>query len=186
MNHLRWLIYLMLWFAAGNALAATPVFSKVVAGKSLSFPRDFGAHPDFKTEWWYATGWLQTPDGKPLGFQVTFFRSATEHDTKNASRFAPRQLIIAHAALSDTAIGKLHHDQKIARAGFGRAFADQATTNVKLDSWTMRRASDGQYHIQLPAHDFTLSLTLQPTQTVMLQGDNGYSRKGALAEQASY
>ena len=186
MNYFRWLIYLMLWFATGSALAESPVFSKVTQGRALSFPRDFGAHPDFKTEWWYATGWLQTPDGKPLGFQVTFFRSATEHDTKNTSRFSPRQLIIAHAALSDTAIGKLHHDQKIARAGFGRAFADEATTRLKLDSWTMQRNSGGQYQLQIPARDFMLSLTLQPTQAVMLQGDNGYSRKGALAEQASY
>ena len=186
MNHLRWLIYVMLWLATGSALAAPPMFSKVVAGKSLSFPRDFGAHPDFKTEWWYATGWLQTPDGKPLGFQVTFFRSATEHDTKNTSRFAPRQLIIAHVALSDTTVGKLQHDQKIARSGFGRAFANEATTNVKLDSWTMQRASDGRYQLKLPARDFTLSLTLQPTQAVMLQGDSGYSRKGPLPEQASY
>jgi len=24
--------------------------------------------PIFRTEWWYATGWLATPDGKPVGF----------------------------------------------------------------------------------------------------------------------
>ena len=186
MNSLRWLIYFIVWLATSSVLAAPPVFSKVIAGKSLSFPRDFGAHPNFKTEWWYATGWLQTPDGKPLGFQVTFFRSATEHDTKNTSRFAPRQLIIAHAALSDTAVGKLQHDQKISRVGFGRAFADEATTKLKLDSWAMQRNSDGQYQLQIPARDFTLSLTLQPTQAVMLQGDSGYSRKGPLSEQASY
>ena len=186
MNSLRLLLCVMVWLVTGSALAAPPTFSKVVAGQSLRFPRDFGAHPDFRTEWWYATGWLQTPDGKPLGFQVTFFRSATEHDTKNTSRFAPRQLIIAHAALSDTAVGKLHHDQKISRAGFGRAYTSEATTNVKLDNWALQRTSDGQYQVALPARDFTLSLTLQPTQAPMLQGDQGYSRKGPLPEQASY
>lgn len=51
MNYFRWLIYLMLWFATVSALAESPVFSKVTQGRALSFPRDFGAHPDFKTEW---------------------------------------------------------------------------------------------------------------------------------------
>jgi predicted secreted hydrolase len=169
-----------------HAPAATPAFTQVVPGKTLKFPRDFGAHPDFRTEWWYATGWLQTPDGKSLGFQVTFFRSATEHDAANQSRFAPKQLIVAHAALSDPAMGKLVHDQKIARAGFGLAQASEVTTDVKLHQWTMRREADGRYQIALPARDFTLSLTLTPTQPVLLQGEQGYSRKGPVAGQASY
>ncbi|MEO0315349.1 MAG: hypothetical protein RI928_1805 [Pseudomonadota bacterium] len=172
--------------AAMTVSAGTPVFAPVVPGKTINFPRDFGAHPDFRTEWWYATGWLQTPDGKSLGFQVTFFRSATEHDTTNPSRFAPKQLIVAHAALSDPALGKLMHDQKIARAGFGLAHATEAATDVKLRQWTLRRETDGRYQIALPARDFTLSLTLTPTQPVLLQGEQGYSRKGPVAGQASY
>lgn len=171
---------------APAAHAQPPAFTQVVPNTRLSFPRDFGAHPDFRTEWWYATGWLQTPEGKPLGFQVTFFRSATEHDRANPSRFAPKQLIVAHAALSDPAIGKLQHDQKIARAGFGLAQASEATTDVKLGSWTMKREADGSYRVHLPARDFTFALTLTPTQPVLLQGENGYSRKGPKAEQASY
>jgi len=172
--------------AVSPAPAGTPAFTPVVPGKTLKFPRDFGAHPDFRTEWWYATGWLQTADGKSLGFQVTFFRSATEHDAANPSRFAPKQLIVAHAALSDPAMGKLLHDQKIARAGFGLAHASEVTTDVKLHQWTMRRDTDGRYQIDLPARDFALSLTLTPTQPVLLQGEQGYSRKGPVAGQASY
>ena len=177
---------LLALFSATPALAGAPAFTSVAPGQTLNFPRDFGAHPDFRTEWWYATGWLQTPDGKSLGFQVTFFRSATEHDAANPSRFAPKQLIVAHAALSDPAVGKLMHDQKIARAGFGRAQASEVTTDVKLHQWTMRRDADGRYQIALPARDFTLSLTLTPTQPVLLQGEQGYSRKGPVAGQASY
>lgn len=166
--------------------ADAPQFAQVRPDARLGFPRDFGAHPDFRTEWWYVTGWLQTPDGKPLGFQVTFFRSATEHDRANPSRFAPRQLIVAHAALSDPATGKLQHDQKIARAGFGLAQASELTTDVKLGRWNMRRAANGSYVVNLPARDFTLALTLQPTQPVLLQGEQGYSRKGPRPGQASY
>lgn len=155
-------------------------------GKPLSFPQDFGAHPDFRTEWWYATGWLEMPDKKAVGFQITFFRSATDHDPANPSRFAPKQLIIAHAALSDPKVGKLLHDQRSAREGFGLAYAKQGDTDVKIDGWRFFRQADGQYQADIPGRDFSLRLTLTPTQKPMLQGDGGFSRKGPQAEQASY
>ena len=180
---LRLLILLAL---AMPAAAAPPQLSAVVPGKALSLPYDFGAHPDFRTEWWYATGWMELPDGKPLGFQVTFFRSATDHDADNPSRFAPKQLIIAHAAVSDPAVGKLLHEQKSAREGFGRAHARTGNTDVKLDAWRFVRRDDGSYHASIPARDFALDLVLTPTQPPMLQGENGFSRKGPKPGQASY
>jgi predicted secreted hydrolase len=166
--------------------AETLRFAQVDPRKTLSFPRDFGAHPDFRTEWWYATGWLQTPDGKQVGFQVTFFRSATEHERTNPSKFAPKQLIVAHAALSDPAIGKLQHDQRVARAGFGLAQTSESTTDIKLGKWSMLREADGRYRVTLPARDFRFDLTFTPTQPILLQGAQGYSRKGPKPEQASY
>ncbi len=169
-----------------TTFAAPPQFNTVTPNHKLEFPRDFGAHPDFRTEWWYATGWLQTPDGKPLGFQVTFFRSATDHDRANPSRFAPAQLIVAHAALSDPAIGKLQHDQKIARASMGLAQAQEGNTNVSLHQWRMQRQADGSYQVHLPARDFILKLNMKPTQPLLLQGEQGYSRKGPQPGQASY
>ena len=33
-------------------------------GITVRFPRDHGAHPPFRTEWWYVTGWLRTADGE--------------------------------------------------------------------------------------------------------------------------
>ena len=132
----------------------------------------------FRTEWWYVTGWLETPDKKPLGFQITFFRSATDHDTSNPSRFAPRQLIIAHAALSDPAAGRLLHDQKSAREGFDLAYAKEGNTDVKLYDWNMVREENGRYQTTITADNFVLRFSLTPSQAPMLQGDNGFSRKG--------
>jgi len=176
----------LIFFTAAQANAEPLRFAPVNPGTKLSFPRDFGSHPDFRTEWWYATGWLQTADGKPLGFQVTFFRSATEHERSNPSQFAPKQLIVAHAALSDPAVGKLQHDQRVARAGFGLAQTSESTTDIKLGKWSMRRDTNGIYRVTLPARDFSFDLTLSPTQPVLLQGVNGYSRKGPKPEQASH
>ncbi|MBB3120076.1 lipocalin-like domain-containing protein [Pseudoduganella violacea] len=186
---MRILLALLLLFANAIALTAPPQFTPVTPlapGKTLDFPHDFGAHPGFKTEWWYATGWLTTADGKALGYQVTFFRSATGHDPDNPSRFAPKQLVIGHAALSDPAIGKLLHDQRSAREGFGLAFAKEGNTDVKIDHWRMRRGEDGNYQVDIDAADFSLHLQLAPSQKPLLQGENGFSRKGPQPLQASY
>lgn len=176
-----------LWLLLAHAcLAAPPQFAPVTPGRALAFPADFGAHPEFRTEWWYVTGWLKTADGKPLGFQVTIFRSRTEHDPANPSAFAPRQLVIGHAALSDPALGRLAHDQRSAREGFGLAYAKPGTTDLKLDDWRMRRAADGSYTVSVKSQEVALELKLAPTQPVLAQGDGGYSRKGPKPEHASY
>ncbi|HTD06875.1 carotenoid 1,2-hydratase [Undibacterium sp.] len=173
-------------FGFATAFAQAADFAQVNPGTPLSFPQDYGAHPDYRTEWWYATGWLETPDKKPLGFQVTFFRSATGGNLDNPSKFAAKQLIIAHAALSDPALGKLLHDQKSAREGFGLAYAKPGNTDVKLDNWTMQRDSRGNYQASIVSKEFTLKLTLSPSQPLLVQGEHGYSQKGTKPEQASY
>ncbi|MPW16439.1 carotenoid 1,2-hydratase [Paraburkholderia sp. CNPSo 3157] len=176
--------------ASSAAFAAEPPadspFANVTPDKPVVLPQDTGAHPAFRTEWWYATGWLETPDRQPLGFQITFFRSATGHPASDPSAFAPTQLIIAHAALSDPSFGRLVHDQKIARQGFGLAYAKPDNTDVRLDTWRMVRAPDGHYDVTADAAGFALHLTFTPTQAPLVQGANGYSRKGPLPEQASY
>ncbi|WP_429304248.1 lipocalin-like domain-containing protein [Paraburkholderia sp. GAS199] len=168
------------------ASASSPEFAVVTPDHPVQLPQDSGAHPEFRTEWWYATGWLTTPDKRPLGFQITFFRSATGHDPADPGAFAPSQLIIAHAALSDPAFGHLVHDQRIAREGFGLAYARQNNTDVKLDAWKIVRAADGHYDVTADAAGFALHLQLTPTQVPLVQGEHGYSRKGPRPEQASY
>ena len=181
----------LLFLAIGAAWAApaadtTPFYPPVVPGASLRFPRDHGAHPDFRTEWWYFTGWLRGADGKPLGFQITFFRSRPAIDPANPSAFAPRQVVFAHAALSDPATGKLIHDQRTARAGFGIAGAAAHDADIVLLDWRLRRGADGIFRARTPARGFALDLAFTPTQPIMINGDRGFSRKGPKPEQASY
>jgi predicted secreted hydrolase len=166
--------------------AAPPDYPPVLPGRVLSFPRDHGAHPDYRTEWWYVTGWLRGAAGQPVGFQLTFFRSRPPLDQSNPSRFAAKQLLFAHAAVSDPAHGRLGHDQRSARAGFGLAEASSTDTDVRIDAWRFRREADDTYTAKLPGREFTLELRLRPTQPILLQGGDGFSRKGPLPEQASY
>ncbi|WBH15125.1 lipocalin-like domain-containing protein [Sphingomonas radiodurans] len=175
------------WLAivAAAAPAATP-YPQVRPGITLQFPADHGAHPTFRTEWWYVTGWLRTVDGKDLGFQVTFFRTRPPVDAGNPSRFAARQVIFAHAALSDPASGLLLHGERAARQGFGLASARTGDADVAIRDWRLRRETNGQWRTRVTADGFALALAFQPTQPPLLQGQRGYSRKGPLPEEASY
>jgi len=175
---------------AAGALASSRAPAQVqypnVSPRALIFPRDHGAHPDYRTEWWYLTGWLDGP-ATPIGFQITFFRTRTTIDPANPSAFAAKQLVIAHAAIADPARGTLLHDERISRTGFGAASISTEDTDVLLDRWTLRRLpQSGAYRSVIAARGFTLELDAQPMQPLLLQGEAGYSRKGPLATQASY
>lgn len=167
------------------APAATP-YPQVRPGVVLRFPADHGAHPSFRTEWWYVTGWLKTKEGKDLGFQVTFFRTRPSVDEKNPSRFAAHQVLFAHAALSDPQSGRLLHGERAARQGFGLAAAKVGDADVAIRDWRLRRDANGSWRATVAAAGFKLALTFQPTQPPLPQGMGGYSRKGPRPEEASY
>jgi len=165
--------------------AEAPRYPEVVSGHALRFPADFGSHPEYRTEWWYVTGWLATAGGEPLGFQITFFRTRPGVDEANPSAFTPRELLIAHCALSDPKRGRLWHDQRIERAGFGLARAAVGDTDITLDRWTLAR-SGGSYAATIDADGFALHLRLTPSEPPLLEGDAGVSRKGAAPQALSY
>ena len=161
--------------------------ARALPARQLTFPRDRGAHPDFRTEWWYITGHAKSvkPDDREFGFQLTFFRSRVDGTQAMASRFAARQLIFAHAAITDVKGKKLWHDQRIARSGFGVAAASEQDMDLKLRDWSLK-ADGANYRAELPTTDFAIRLQFQETQSVLLQGQQGLSRKGPDEKQASY
>jgi len=181
------ILALFLLFMLEPASAAPPDYPPIAAdAPPLEFPRDQGAHPAFRTEWWYLTGWLRDTSGAPVGFQVTFFRSRPAIDQDNPSAFSPRQVMMAHAALSDPKLGRLLHDQRVARLGPGRAKLTESGLDLALDDWTWQSRADGGFTIAVPAKDFTLGLTIAQTQALLPEGPNGVSAKGQDAASRYY
>jgi predicted secreted hydrolase len=170
------------------SIAQTPgiIYPDVKPGRVFVFPADHGAHPDFRTEWWYVTGTVKTAKGKDLGFQITFFRTRPRVDPRNPSKFAPQQILFAHAAVSDSSVGKLLHDQRAARGGFGIAEAKIGDADVRIKDWRFVRLADGRFTARIIARGFALNLMFKPTQQPLLQGEGGYSRKGSDPKSASY
>lgn len=173
----------------GRAAAQPGPWQPVRPGP-MNFPHDFGAHPGQRTEWWYVTGWLRRPGGADCGFQLTFFRSRTAHPDANPSRFAPRQLVLAHAALALPERGRLLHAERASRADPALAAAATGDTHVWLgrgpSAWSLvRDAATDRYTATIAAREFGYRLTLAATEPPLPQGDAGFSRKGPRPDQAS-
>jgi predicted secreted hydrolase len=160
-------------------------YPRVIPGVGFTFPRDHGSHPAFRTEWWYVTGWVKDGGGNEYGIQVTFFRNRPGVAEDNPSAFAPRQLLFAHAALVDPRHGRLRHDQRAARTGFGLAEAGEDTTRVSIGDWSLAEAN-GAFVARIAAREFAFDFRFATAQAPLAEGDGGYSRKGPDPRQASY
>lgn len=177
---------------AADITPAQASYPPVLAGKALVFPHDLGAHPDYRTEWWYITGWLQDAAGVERGFQLTFFRVRTLIGDDNPSRFAPSQLILAHAAVADPATGRLRHAERAARTYPGLAEAATGTTQVGVGGWSLRTdggAPDSDrapYRTHIDAQDFAFDLVFEPGRAPLLNGREGFSQKAPDPINASY
>jgi predicted secreted hydrolase len=178
-------LVLLLVVSAGATRATEVEYPAVVPGYAIELPRDEGSHPQFRTEWWYLTGWVETDSGESLGFQVTFFRNRPGVDEDNPSRFVARQVLFAHAAISDARHGALMRGEKSARAGFGLAEAAEGSLAVKIDDWSLRQ--DGaRYTAVVATSEFALELACVRAQPPLLNGRNGLSQKGPQSQFASY
>ena len=168
-------------------------YAQALALRPFSFPADHGPHPAFRSEWWYWTGNLSDASGHSFGYQFTIFRfalaplpSATE--AARPSAWATRDSWLAHLAVSDIAGRQFHAEERAARGALGLAGATAEPFAVTCDGWTASGSlADGQeMRVQATGKDATLDLHLAPGKPVVLQGDQGLSRKGAAAGNASY
>jgi predicted secreted hydrolase len=164
-------------------------FSVADGSRPLSFPNDFGAHEDFRTEWWYYTGNLATPDGRPFGFELTIFRVGLLPPTAEVpttSKWYGRSIYFAHFALSDIQADQFHAFERYSRPGPGLAGAQPDPYKVWLEDWNITQQSPGVYRLQAEQDGIQIDLALNDEMGVILHGENGYSRKGKDPGNASY
>lgn len=176
-------------------------YPQAIEKRDFVFPADHGPHPDFRNEWWYVTGNLDSENGRRFGFELTIFRfsltpSATE-SAADGSAWRSRQVYIGHFALTDAAERQFHVAQRYSRGSLGLAGAQAAPFRVWLDDWSIAGVRGGglpqeEYEFgrpwQLQAGDgeIGLNLTLVPQKPPVLNGVNGLSQKAAMAGNASY
>lgn len=161
-------------------------FASVVPGHALEFPRDHGAHPEFRIEWWYLTANLKAADGTAYGVQWTLFRQALAPGGATGGFLSP-QVWMGHAAV--TSAGGHHFAETLARGGVGQAGAVAQPFAAWIDDWSFASAaadgSLGSATLTAKGRDLAYTLSLATTQPLALQGDRGFSRKSERG-QASY
>jgi predicted secreted hydrolase len=159
------------------------------AGYRFEFPRDHASHPDYKIEWWYYTGNVQSPDGRRMGYQVTFFRVGVDQAPLNPSRWAVRDLYMTHLAVSVLDLGDRGYrfDERVNRAGPGIAGADSTTYRVWNEDWTAGLDAAGRHVIRAATGaSLGVDLVLDPGKPPAINGVNGISQKGAREGNASH
>ncbi len=156
---------------------------QVTGPPALSFPSDHGAHPAFRTEWWYLTGLVSAEGGRRYGFQLTFFRQGLDpsEPRPGQSDLRARQAVAAHLAVVDIDHGRFLHTGRLRRAAAGLAGFAISDLDVWVDDWRLRREAGDV--LRAVAADrgagIGLELQLEPQTPLVRNGRGGYSRKGA-------
>lgn len=178
-------------------------FARALAPPTLEFPRDHGAHPAFRTEWWYVTANVDSTSGQRFGIELVFFRQALTANPKvRTASLAAHELVFAHAAVTDVAGRRFLHAERIARndgdlaaivtqptsaAPFAIRCLDWSATANASTGHTDATPQPGLLPLDLDAGDceFAFALRITAGEPMVLQGERGLSRKSAAPGNAS-
>jgi predicted secreted hydrolase len=184
---------------AGAAAPSTAHFASAAAPYAFSWPRDHGAHPDYRTEWWYYTGHVTTSSGRRFGYELTFFRIGLRpgdpQPLPGQSRWRGHELYPAHFALTDERGGTFFHSETFAREALGEGSAAASVLAVRSGNWTLRGEPLRDPALErmtltasaaTPAGRNAIDFVQVPEKPPAIHGRGGVSRKAACASCASH
>jgi predicted secreted hydrolase len=155
-------------------------------GYEFHFPEDHGPHFDYRTEWWYLTGNLQTPDGREFGYELTFFRYGYRSPVQRMpvkSRFVMDDVKFAHFTVTDVPARSFHVAERTSRGAYGDAGFLSGVHLAWIGDWELDLGQ--QFVAKAENGDNAIDLELVPERQPVLQGENGYSRKASSGDHAS-
>lgn len=177
------LAFLVFLFAISPAVSAKE-YKQALPGYQYQFPRDHGSHEDFKTEWWYYTGHMQTESNKKFGYELTFFRHGIEHDSSLKTK-EDRNVYLAHFALTDETGGKFKYFEKLSRSGLPVAFARSDILSVQNQGWSVEQLGD-RFVLRADGDKSGIRLLLSPAKKPIIHGKDGVSQKASCKGCASH
>jgi predicted secreted hydrolase len=196
MANVRWkrraAVALVLLHATCNTqhatLSAQTAFQPALPGYDFSFPRDHGSHDEYKTEWWYYTGHLETDAGKRYGFELTFFRvGMVPPGVAATTRWDLRNLSLAHFAISDAGANDFRYYEKLNRSSPFTAGAAAGVLDVFNEGWRAATLPDGSWRIAAyGGGKDAIDLVVTSRKAPAVHGENGVSVKAEGAGYASH
>ncbi|MEN6615332.1 MAG: lipocalin-like domain-containing protein [Syntrophorhabdus sp.] len=177
------LIFLML---SGPLYPAHAEWKQADVPRVWTFPRDYGSHPEYRTEWWYFTGNLTDAAGHKYGYQLTFFRHGLVEKAKDpANPWSVRDIYLAHFAITDGEKKTFRYRDRISRKGPDLSSSSQAALDVHVLSWSASM-KEGRIILKAKRDGMELSLQLKSLKPPVFHGQAGLSKKGPMPGQASY
>lgn len=175
-------------------------YLRATGPRDFVFPDDHGPHPGFRTEWWYYTGNVFTDEGRQFGYQFTIFRSqlnspdSLNSDQQFYSNWNTDQLYLGHFAISDVEGEEHLFEERYSRGAAGLAGAKVEPYRIWLEDWEIIRvdpktSDDKNFPVQLKAkmgEGSAIDLKVTPAKPLVLQGEDGYDKKGEEEGNASY
>ena len=147
----------------------------------VTLPDDLFAQAGAQTEWWYYTGHCKTQRGREFGFELVFFKRRTDRDKIGIvpMNVLANPMYFAHFAISDVTQQKFHYEHI---RSFGMPFdvpvsMSETSCDVKLGDWSLREVS-GRHILRAAFSDgIVFDAILDPSKPVVLNGDNGITKK---------
>jgi predicted secreted hydrolase len=168
-------LFLIFFLISFCSFSQAQEYLDVTKDSRPQFPEDFFFKKDYRIQWWYFTGHLFDPDGREFGYELTFFTVNIQKRVYK-SRFGVNRIYISHFAVSDIAGQRFLFSDKTDAGVYDFAGAK----DDRLHVWTGQNVLDGtttKMHIRASDKDKAINLQLTPLKPVVLNGENGYSRK---------
>jgi len=174
-------------------------YREIAPGHRPVIPGAFYYNKDYKIQWWYFTGHLFDDSGREFGYELTLFVLGIQK-RHYRSQFGVNNIYVAHFAVSDPEQKKFYFTDTSDAGAFGLAGARGNLLKVWVDNDSLQ-GSPRQMHIRASgnagspesrmtfqgANNTALNLVLTPEKPLVLNGDQGYSRKSSLSPyQASF
>ena len=172
---------------AGLLSADAEGYARALEPRAFEFPADHGPHPEFRNEWWYITGNLDSERGRRFGYELTIFRFSLAPDQpESASGWRTNQVYIAHLAITDVADERFLVAQRYSRGALGLAGASAQPFSVWIDDWRISEERPDTWRLVADDGDFAIDVSLQMQKPPVLNGDAGLSQKSSEPGNASY
>jgi predicted secreted hydrolase len=158
-----------------SPIASAQEFLDVTPDYQVKFPEDFYFKKDYRVQWWYFTGHLFDESGREFGYELTFF-VVNVQKRNYKSQFGVNTIYISHFAISDVLRNKFYFSDKADAGVFGFAGAEKDQLKVWIGKNTLKGTMN-EMHIKASDEKNMIDLKLIPVKPVVLNGENGYSRK---------
>jgi len=163
-------------------------FPRATDPRDFRFPDDHGPHEEFRNEWWYFTGNLDSAEGFRYGYELTLFRFALAPEPVPGvvSGWRTNQVYVGHLAVTDVAAERFRYSDRYSRGAIGLAGATSSPVRVWLDDWQVSADTAGRWQLRARHDELAIELELEPVKSPVLNGDRGRSQKSADPGNASY